>query len=312
MKRFDVLCVGLQCIDLLITPVDRCMLDRETTTVDAVQMLTGGDALNQAVTASLLGAKTGLIGTVGHDSLGKALLNRVTEQGIEEIPVYIDGSTAVSVVLIEENGERHFVIPHGQFSRLTMDEIDEDAVRGAGIVSIGSGMALPGLDGEGVCRLFDIAHASGALAVMDFKNNRGVEDMDAIWESVRAADWILPSEKEACELLGQRPERPEDIAAALRARGARNVVVKLGGQGCYLSGGGQEMYIPAHRCRVVDTVGAGDTFAGAFLYALSKKWDAETCARFANAAGSIAVEQAGANGAVRSEKQVFERMRLEI
>ena len=309
MRRFDVLCVGLQCIDLLISSVDRDILNRESTPVDFVRMLTGGDALNQAVTAAALGARTALIGPVGGDSMGKTLLARIADAGIEAIPVRCDGSTSVSVVLIDENRDRHFMIPHNQFSRLNLAGMDLNAVRESRVVSVGSCMALPGLDGADMCRLLDMAKESGAVTAMDFKNNRGVKDMDGIWESVRHADWILPSEKEAGDLLGHRLEKPEDMAAALKERGAKNVVVKLGGSGCYLSGGGAEARIHAHKSEVVDTVGAGDTFAGAFLYALSKNWDAETCARFANAAGSIAVEQAGANGAVKSEAQVLERMR---
>ena len=173
-------------------------------------------------------------------------------------------------------------------------------------------MALPGLDGEDMRRMLDAAREAGAVTAMDFKNNCGVTDMDGIWESVRAADWILPSEKDVRDLLGERIESPKEMAAALKARGAKNVLIKLGENGCYLSGVGAEMQIKAHKCRVVDTVGAGDTFVGAFLYALSRGWNAEQCARFANAAGSISVEQAGANGAIHSQEQVFERMKSEI
>ncbi|MDY5220613.1 MAG: PfkB family carbohydrate kinase [Eubacteriales bacterium] len=59
----------------------------------------------------------------------------------------------------------------------------------------------------------------------------------------------------------------------------------------------------------MNTTGAGDSFVAAFLYGKCRGWDVETCARFANAAGTIAVESRGANGAVRSEAQV--RMRME-
>jgi len=66
--------------------------------------------------------------------------------------------------------------------------------------------------------------------------------------------------------------------------------------------------VPPCPCRCVDTTGAGDSFVAAFLYAKTRGWDAERCARFANAAGSITVEQIGANGAIRSAAQVLERM----
>ena len=94
----------------------------------------------------------------------------------------------------------------------------------------------------------------------------------------------------------------------LRALGATNCVVKLGGKGCYVAAEGYEGMVPPCPCNCVDTTGAGDTFVGAFLYALTRGWDVRRCARFANAAGAIAVEHAGANGGIRSAAQVEARM----
>ena len=73
---------------------------------------------------------------------------------------------------------------------------------------------------------------------------------------------------------------------------------------------GFEGAVPPYPCRCVDTTGAGDTFVAAFLYARTRGWDILRCARFANAAGSIAVEHPGANGGIHSAAQVEARMGL--
>ena len=65
-------------------------------------------------------------------------------------------------------------------------------------------------------------------------------------------------------------------------------------------------------CSCIDSTGAGDTFSGAFLYGVSRGWDILQCARFGNAAGSIAVEHAGANQAIRDAGQIYERMNRTI
>ena len=70
MKRFDVLTIGLQVIDLMIPGMDGHILDREMTLLDHAELTLGGDALNQAIVLSQLGARTALMGAAGVDRLG--------------------------------------------------------------------------------------------------------------------------------------------------------------------------------------------------------------------------------------------------
>ena len=123
----------------------------------------------------------------------------------------------------------------------------------------------------------------------------------------RKTDYFLPSEREAVWLTGETGS-PEKMAQALHKMDAANCVIKLGAQGCYVSADRIEAHIPSFPCRCVDTTGAGDTFVGSFLYAKSQGWDTLASARFACAAGSVAVEHVGANTAIRSKDQVLARM----
>ena len=125
--------------------------------------------------------------------------------------------------------------------------------------------------------------------------------------ALRYEDYFLPSEREAVWLTGETGS-PEKMAQALHKMGAANCVIKLGAQGCYVSADGIEAHIPAFPCRCVDTTGAGDTSVGSFLYAKSQGWDTLASAKFACAAGSVAVEHVGANTAIRSKDQVLARM----
>ena len=123
----------------------------------------------------------------------------------------------------------------------------------------------------------------------------------------RKTDYFLPSEREAVWLTGETGS-PEKMAQALHKMGAANCVIKLGAQGCYVSADGIDAHIPASPCRCVDTTGAGDTFVGSLLYTKSQGWDTLASAKFACAAGSVAVEHVGANTAIRSKDQVLARM----
>jgi len=307
-KRFDVLVAGLQCLDMGVIPVDRGILDRQITRVEQIQMSPGGDAVNQAATLSLLGAKTCLMGAVGTDPLSDTLLGALRRYPMTVLDRRIDAAAAASVVLTDSDGERHFLFQPGANERLAYEDLEESALRDASVVSVAGAMALPGLDGAGMLRLLETAKRAGAETAMDFRMLRRQFDKDALHEAIRLTDYLLPSEEEASWLTGEK-EDPAKMAQGLRSLGAKNCVVKLGGRGCYVSCGGTEGYYGPYPCRCVDTTGAGDTFVGAFLYGLTRGWGAGECARFANAAGSLAVEQTGANGAVRSEAQVFDRMK---
>ena len=83
MKRFDVLTIGLQVIDLMIPGMDGHILDREMTLLDHAELTLGGDALNQAIVLSQLGAQTALMGAAGVDRLGDVLLQVLFHADIE-------------------------------------------------------------------------------------------------------------------------------------------------------------------------------------------------------------------------------------
>ena len=309
-SRFDVLVVGMQVIDLLVMGADPRVFTQETINADDIQLLMGGDALNQAVTLSMLGGRTGLMSVVGNDRLGEVLLSQLANYPLELIAPKIDSRTGISIVLCKPDGHRHFILQTGHNQYFSYKHIDEQAVRDSKIVSIGSCMALPSFDGEDTIRLLDLCRREGVISAMDIKKNRTDYDMPAILESLKHADYLLPSEVDVKYLTGEG-EDPVRMAEALHDMGVKNVVLKLGEKGCYISADGVEKAIPAYSARSIDTTGAGDTFTGAFLHAMARGWDIETCARFANAAGAISVEVPGACGAIRSEAQVLERMKSE-
>ena len=302
MKRFDVLTIGLQVIDLMIPGMDGHILDREMTLLDHAELTLGGDALNQAIVLSQLGARTALMGAAGVDRLGDVLLQQLSRYPLSVFDRCIDVPTAICVVLIDEAHERHFLFQPGQNLALRYEDLDEAVIRDSAFVSVGGAMALPELDGEGLLKLFTLAHASGARTTLDMRVSEREYDHALLEACFRKTDYFLPSEREAVWLTGETGS-PEKMAQALHKMDAANCVIKLGAQGCYVSADGIEAHIPSFPCRCVDTTGAGDTFAGSFLYAKSQGRDTLASAKFACAAGSVAVEHVGANTAIRSKDQ---------
>ena len=276
MKRFDVLTIGLQVIDLMIPGMDGHILDREMTLLDHAELTLGGDALNQAIVLSQLGARTALMGAAGVDRLGDVLLQQLSRYPLSVFDRRIDVPTAICVVLIDEAHERHFLFQPGQNLALRYEDLDEAVIRDSAFVSVGGAMALPELDGEGLLKLFTLAHASGARTALDMRVSEREYDHALLEACFRKTDYFLPSEREAVWLTGETGS-PEKMAQALPMRPYDRA--------------------RAHTCRRLK-----------FLQAKSQGWDTLASAKFACAAGSVAVEHVGANTAIRSKDQVLARM----
>ena len=103
---------------------------------------------------------------------------------------------------------------------------------------------------------------------------------------------------------------PEEQADVFLSWGAKNVVIKLGEDGCLVRNANESFRTPIYKTRcVVDTTGAGDNFVASFLTGVLKGWDLKKCSEFAAAAGSICVEKVGATAAIESLEQVENRMK---
>jgi sugar/nucleoside kinase (ribokinase family) len=168
---------------------------------------------------------------------------------------------------------------------------------------VGGTYLLPRFDGEGAAALFRGARAQGKLTTMDV-----TWDVEGRWLSTIAPclphlSWFLPSTKEAAKITGL--ERPEEMAAFLRAQGVGGVVIKLGQRGCYvLPQGKPGFFVPAYKVQAVDTTGAGDAFVAGFLAGLLRGWAPERCARLACAAAALNIQKVGATAGMPTLAQV--------
>lgn len=196
------------------------------------------------------------MGAAGVDRLGDVLLQQLSRYPLSVFDRRIDVPTAICVVLIDEAHERHFLFQPGQNLALRYEDLDEAVIRDSAFVSVGGAMALPELDGEGLLKLFTLAHASGARTALDMRVSEREYDHALLEACFRKTDYFLPSEREAVWLTGETGS-PEKMAQALHKMGAANCVIKLGAQGCYVSADGIEAHIPAFPCRCVDTTGRG-------------------------------------------------------
>jgi sugar/nucleoside kinase (ribokinase family) len=120
-------------------------------------------------------------------------------------------------------------------------------------------------------------------------------------------DYFYPNQDEGRELTGET--EPAAIARRLRRAGVKTVIVKQGAAGCYVDSPEGAFFSAGFPVRALDTTGAGDCFAAAFLAALLRGNSLPQAVRFANAAGALSTLGLGGGDSAPTLAQVEEFLR---
>ncbi len=264
--------VGSANVDLVV----RCAaLPRpgETVLGQEIERLPGGKGANQAVAAAALGASVTLFASLGDDSDGRWLGERLVARGVRlGVGRAAHAPTGVALITVEASGENTIVVAPG--ANAALDLVDAD---------LGA---------------FDVVVAQ--LEIGD----------GALREATRARRLVLnvaPARPVPPEVLAASAVvvANETEADALDLRALDHVVVTHGAEGAVHYRRGHEVArARPPRVTPVDTVGAGDAFCAAYAVRLAAGDDDETALRFAVTAGALATRARGAQGAVPTEQEV--------
>src|SRR5690606_26065958 len=121
---------------------------------------------------------------------------------------------------------------------------------------------------------------------------------DDLITMIGLVDVLLLNEDEAEAIVGAAAI--DDTLQKLLSLGPQVVVLKLGPRGCVVATTTSRVEVPGFEVEVVDTVGAGDSFAAAFVAGWIRGGSLEHCARLANAMGAMTSTQRGAGTRIPS------------
>jgi sugar/nucleoside kinase (ribokinase family) len=296
MVSGGVLVCGNAVMDILVRRVDR-MEWGTSTWVESIEQHMGGNGASTAYSLAKHGAPVRLWSAVGPDAFGDLMLERLRSAGVDVSRV-IRGEvpSSVSVVLVNSAGERILLHRPGVSSETLSAPLEFDVELTAGIshFHLANLFSLPLLRGCGT-QIMRSARDQGLTTSIDTgwdSRGRWIEDLGSC---LPYTDVLFVNESEAKMLAGTA-----DAGGRLREYGAGIVVLKLGAQGSIVFTADRHEHVPAFEVDAVDTTGAGDCFAGAFLAALHQGLDLYAAARFANAAAGLAIGCLGATDGLRS------------
>jgi sugar/nucleoside kinase (ribokinase family) len=247
-----------------------------------------GGGFNVLTTAARQGLTSAYGGMHGVGPFGDLARKRLAQERIDVLqPPLSTMDTGVTVALVDAEGERTFATTFGAEGRLRSDDLRRIRLFPDGIVYVsGYGLALP-VNGPAVSAWLSTVDP-GITVVLD-PGPLAAEIPDAVLKPVLdRADWISCNEREATLLTGI--DDPIEAANELRRR---NAIVRIGPGGCVVATADGVATVPGFPVRVVDTNGAGDAHAGAFIAGLAAGLSPLAAARRANAAAAISVTRRG-------------------
>jgi ribokinase len=288
--------IGNVNIDLLVWPVTELPPPGADLPVESIDLRAAGSAGNTALALASLGCVPHLIGCVGNDHFGQFILRELAAVGIEEgVIVLPGGPTGISIAFEGPGHDRSFLTLLGNLKAFRASMIPPEALARDFVLFCGY-FSLPSLRGEPIVQLLKRVRAAGGCTFFDCDwdpEGWSQESREEIAEILPLVDVFLPSEDEARGLTGL--DDPVAAARALQEVSGGRVVTKVGANGCIAFGPGEEHRIPAPFVQVSDTTGAGDSFNGGLLYALSDRAEWSEALRFATRLASTVVSRTSVN-----------------
>jgi ribokinase len=296
IERKPIVVVGSINMDL-VARTPRIPLSGQSLIGTGFDTTPGGKGANQAVAVARLGYPVHMVGAVGEDVFGKALLDNLAAAGVETAAVArVSGPSGVASIMLAEKGANAIVSVPGANGKVEPESIDRQAALLRAAAFVLCQLELPM---ETVNRTLAVCAEAGVPVILDPAPAASIAP--EVWREVA---WFTPNDTEAAFYLGDAMP-PEAAARELLARGLKGVALKRGSEGAYVAvSGGEAASVEPFRVQAVDTVGAGDCFNAAFAVALIEGRDPWTAARFASAAAAISVTRHGAQASMPSRAEV--------
>ena len=314
MKKFQVVGIGNAMVDVLARAEDAFLeeagigkgimqlidMDRAVSlyaSVGPAKEISGGSAANTIAGIAHLGGRTAYVGKVKDDQLGAIFAHDLRAQGaVYETglaPKSEEAETGRCIVIVTPDGERSMNTYLGVTEFLSPDDIDEEQMAEAEWIYL-EGYRFDGPD----------SHAAFAKAINACKGAGGKVSItlsdpfcidrhrDAFRDMIKNHIDLLFCNR--AEMLSMY--QTDDFEAALTKAAAEVAVVACtdSENGVHILEGDNRWHVPAVPTQIVDATGAGDLFAGAFLWALTNGYDLQTCGKMGNIAASEVISHIGA------------------
>jgi len=315
VKKYDVIGVGNALMDVLVELPNSSLLESfgmkdgdwsvvendhwekvfEAVSIHGTKIDSGGSVANTISTVGLLGGSALYHGTVGDDEFGKMYSSGFDELcGGHDIRVSANGSTGKCLCLITPPlAERTLVVHYGVADQPYQMENFLKECSNTKVGHFGGYTVMNKPNQNAVRNAMSEVKRSGGLVSFDLSDKTVIDSTGhIIWELVSGyADIIFLNEDESNAFFSKFDIiSVEDV---VKKADLQTVVIKKGNKGSEVFHKGEVVSVGVKEVKAVDTTGAGDAYAGGFLYGLTQGFSIEQCCNIAKNISALTVSQIG-------------------
>ena len=328
MKTYDVYGLGNALVDMEVE-VDDVFLKRmgigkgHMTLVDEKRQIellanvdhrnsawaSGGSAANTIIAVNYFGGSAFYSCRVAHDEAGDFYVNDLTAAGVDSNinSVRYEGITGHCLVMITPDAERSMNTFLGISDTLSVHDLNPDAIRNSRYVYLEGYLATSPTAREAVIAAREIAQEGGVKTALTLSDPSMVEYFkDELSEMVgNGIDLLFCNEAEAlswAEMDDLKPamDRLKEIA--------RTFVITRGSKGAIVHDGSAPLEIAPVHAEAIDSNGAGDMFAGAFIYGITQNHPYPVAGRIASLAAARVVSRFGPRLPAEEHKNILDEV----
>tara|TARA_R110002096_G_scaffold400286_2_gene596809 strand:- start:738 stop:1739 length:1002 start_codon:yes stop_codon:yes gene_type:complete len=314
MKKFQVVGIGNAMVDVLARADDSFLaqagiekgimqlidMDRAVELyglIGPAREVSGGSAANSIAGIAHLGGRTAYVGKVKDDQLGVIFAHDMRAQGAVYETAFAPkdavDETGRCLVIVTPDGERSMNTYLGVTEFLTVDDIDEAQMAQAEWIYL-EGYRFDGPESHAAfAKAIAACKAAGGRVSLTLSDPFCVSRHREAFRAMIRDDVDLLFCNRA-EMLSMYETDDFDAALAMAAAEVAVVACTDSANGAYVLAGSQRWHVPADPVQIVDATGAGDLFAGAFLWALAENYSLPDCGRIGNIAAGEVIGHIGA------------------
>lgn len=282
----EVIVVGSINIDMVMS-TDRMPKIGETILGEDMNYFMGGKGANQAVAAARMGLPVKLMGSVGDDSFGERALKHLAKESVDTSQITIEKNIFTGIASIFSiDGDNSIVVMPGANMLLEITEEFKKHVGEKDVV-----LAQMEVPVETIHKSFVIAHEKKAMTILN-----PAPYQEGFLDFIDLIDIITPNETEFESMIGKEIDSRnlEDEMIRWSQEHHTTLILTRGSEGVSFVKDNKVHTIPAHKAKVKDTTGAGDTFNGILASLLAKEYSLEEAIKDANYGAAISTTKIGA------------------
>jgi len=267
------------------------------------QKASGGSAANTIHGLAHMGVKTGFVGMVGDDDLGKFFFKDMKSKKINPMLFKSIRETGRAVALISPDSERTFATYLGAAVELSTEDLDSNVFTGYDYLYLEGYLVQDHALIEKAVRL---AKMKGMKICIDLASYNIVEEHRPFFlELIRnQVDIVFANNQEAEALTGEQPEKAVEILGGY----TEIAIVKTGAEGSLIFADEALHKIGIRPSKPIDTTGAGDMYASGFLYGLVNGLSLDTCGNIGAILSGRVIEVLGA----KMDESTWENIRRQV